>query len=585
MDVNGSSHDFSPPATPPNFFTTAPPLSPPLARAALLNTKSSSYTGDTLDDDDARLATLFTDEQQSTISQFKTLFQQLTSQQKQYLLYEIVNCCDSTQLTYLNDVIAPRLKIDFLKELPIEISLHVLSFIDDPKTLARASCVSTFWNSLLKDEATWKLLCMKHQYNRRRNSSISGGELLDPPSRRLNFSYREYFKRKYNIASAWAHGGHVKVVEDGFGDVLVTSLQFDDKYIVVGCDNHRIEVFDTQTARKIRTLEGHEGGVWALHFKGGERHDPERVLVSGACDRDVRVWNLDTGRLKHVLRGHTSTVRCLKMRDKRIVVTGSRDATVRVWDIQRGVMLHLLHGHQTSVRCLDISGDIVASGSYDSTARLWDLQTGRCLHVLEGHYSQIYAIAFDGHRVVTGSLDSNIRVWSPDTGQCLATLHGHTSLVGQLQLSGNTLVSGGSDGCLRMWDLQHYECVEQVSAHDNSVTCLQFDDRRMISAGNDGRIKLWDMRQGQFIRQMSQPSMTVWAIQFNDTRAVMLMRRTRPDQPNHWQTIMEVHEFDISQHDDNNTSSTLSQHNNMPPYSASFSSLSSSSIMDTDEMI
>ena len=285
MDVNGSSHDFSPPATPPNFFTTAPPLSPPLARAVLLNTKSS-YSGDDDDDDDATpLATCFTNEQQSTITQFKTLFQQLTSQQKQYLLYEIVNCCDSTQLTYLNDVIAPRLKIDFLKELPIEISLYVLSFIEDPKTLARASCVSTFWNSLLKDEATWKLLCMKHQYNRRRNSSISGGELLDPPSHRLNFSYREYFKRKYNIASAWTHGGHVKVVEDGFGDVLVTSLQFDEKYIVVGCHTHRIEVFDTQTARKIRTLEGHEGGVWALHFKGGERHDPERVLVSGACDR------------------------------------------------------------------------------------------------------------------------------------------------------------------------------------------------------------------------------------------------------------------------------------------------------------
>jgi F-box and WD-40 domain protein CDC4 len=66
---------------------------------------------------------------------------------------------------------------------------------------------------------------------------------------------------------------------------LVTSLQFDDEVIVVGCDNHKIEVFDTITGRNIHTLEGHEGGVWALQFKGGEKHDPERLLVSGGCDR------------------------------------------------------------------------------------------------------------------------------------------------------------------------------------------------------------------------------------------------------------------------------------------------------------
>ncbi|KAI9323832.1 WD40-repeat-containing domain protein [Dichotomocladium elegans] len=512
---------------------------------------------------------MFDEAQLNHLRLLKSAFRLLTAQEKQFLLYEIINCCDNTQLTYLNNLIAPRLKIDFLKELPIEISLHVLSFIDDPRTLARASCVSTFWNSLLRDEATWKTLCMKHQY-RRRNSSICGGELLAPPQQRLDFSYREYFKRKYNIAAAWAHGGSVNVVEDGFGEELVTSLQFDEKYVVVGCDNHRIEVFDTETARKVRTLEGHEGGVWALQFKGGGKNDPNRVLVSGGCDRDVRVWDLETGRMRHILRGHTSTIRCLKMKDKRIAVSGSRDATMRAWDIERGVLLHLFHGHQSSVRCLEISGDLVASGSYDHTARVWDLRTGRCLHVLVGHHLQIYAIAFDGQKVVTGSLDSNIRVWSTETGQCLAALQGHTSLVGHLQLSGNMLVSGGSDGCLRVWDLQHYECVQQISAHDNSITCLQFDDRRMVSAGNDGRVKLWDIRQGHFVRQLSAPGNTVWKIQFNDTKAVVLMQRRHANNPSRSKTVMEIHNFDVR---DEPESDML----------FSSSAASSSSSMDTDQ--
>lgn len=294
MDSVGPE-DLSPPATPPSFFATSSQAN--LASSAMAGSSrdphpalryplSSSFVDPSLGENPAQLATIFDEDQLEHIRHLKGSFQQLTSQQKQYLLYEIINCCDSSQLTYLNSLIAPRLKIDFLKELPIEVSLHVLSFIDDPKTLARAACVSTFWNSLLRDEATWKTLCMKHQY-RRRNSSICGGELLAPPSQRRNFSYREYFKRKYNIASSWVHGGRVKVIEDGFGQELVTTLQFDEKYIVVGCDNHRIEVFDTRTAKKIRTLEGHEGGVWALQFKGGGKYDPSRVLVTGGCDRYV----------------------------------------------------------------------------------------------------------------------------------------------------------------------------------------------------------------------------------------------------------------------------------------------------------
>ncbi|CAO3645907.1 unnamed protein product [Cunninghamella blakesleeana] len=570
MDICGPE-DISPPATPPSFNFTGPSnqrTSPPRLRMNNNNNNSNNNHHHP-----AQLATVFNDAQMEHIHQLKTSFQQLDPQQKQFFLYEIINCCDSGQLTYLNNLIAPKLKIDFLKELPIEISLHVLSFIDDPKTLARAACVSTFWNSLLKDEATWKSLCMKHQYQRR-NSSICGGELLAPPTQRLNFSYREYFKRKYNIAATWAHGGRVKIVDNEFsGGVLVTSLQFDDQFIVVACDNHRIEVFDTRTAKKIRTLEGHEGGVWALQFKGGDKNDPTRTLVSGGCDRDVRVWDLNSGELRHILRGHTSTVRSLDMKDKKIAVTGSRDMTTRIWDIERGVLLHVLLGHQGSVRCLEINGNTVATGSYDATARIWDMRTGRCLHVLEGHTAQIYAIAFDGTKVVTGSLDFTIKVWSAETGQCLATLQGHTSLVGQLQLRGSTLVSGGSDGCLRIWDLQHYECVQQISAHDNSVTCLQFDDRRMLSAGNDGRVKLWDIKSGRLIRNFSSPGKTVWKLEFNDTKAVLLKQRQRfiksEDRPGEHidviDTVMEVHDFDVMDNENNDPFSASSSTNHKFP--------------------
>lgn len=73
----------------------------------------------------------------------------------------------------------------------------------------------------------------------------------------------------------------------------------------------------------------------------------------------------------HILRGHISTVRCMRVLDSRpIAISGSRDATLRVWNIDTGESIHVLSGHEASVRCIEISGNKVVSGSYDSTCRV-----------------------------------------------------------------------------------------------------------------------------------------------------------------------------------------------------------------------
>ncbi|OCF30810.1 hypothetical protein I316_07533 [Kwoniella heveanensis BCC8398] len=250
------------------------------------------------------------------------------------------------------------------------------------------------------------------------------------------------------------------------------------------------------------------------------------LVVSAGCDREVKVWNVDTGDLVYSLRGHTSTIRCLKVLDRRpIAVSGSRDRTLRVWDIERGELLHELVGHEESVRCVEIAGNVAVSGSYDFTARVWNLETGECVHVLRGHYHQIYSVAFDGVIIVTGSLDSTIRVWSAATGECLALLQGHTALVGQLQLSGSKLITGGSDGRVIIFDLSSLTTIYRLCAHDNSVTCLQFDDRFIVSGGNDGRVKLWEVRSGRFVRELTRPCDAVWRVGFRGDRIVLLCQR------------------------------------------------------------
>lgn len=95
------------------------------------------------------------------------------------------------------------------------------------------------------------------------------------------------------------------------------------------------------------------------------------IVVSGGCDRDVRVWDVEAGTCKFVLRGHTSTVRCMRVIEGRpIAVSGSRDSSLRVWNIETGEAMHQLVGHEHSVRCIEVYGNQVVSGSYDATCRV-----------------------------------------------------------------------------------------------------------------------------------------------------------------------------------------------------------------------
>ncbi|KAL5438836.1 hypothetical protein PMIN07_011135 [Paraphaeosphaeria minitans] len=518
----------------------------------------------------------------SQIKNTRALFSDMNRPERLRLLGELLNLCDSHELSFVAEFVSPRLKKDPFMLLPTELCFRILECVDDPTTLVRASQVSKKWRELVNDDTAWRLLCQKFSYrglsreersdeddpgdeddessksqwlqpsrasrsedtaNKEQLDGAGSGAVgeglrtqsLDRTSKRKEIlsrckatTYRSHFKQRYQVETAWRQGGHCDARQITPEQGVVTSLHLTKKYIVVALDNAKIHVFDTEGYHQ-KTLQGHVMGVWAMVPWGD-------LLVSGGCDRDVRVWNLATGYPQFTLRGHTSTVRCLKMSDAHTAISGSRDTTLRIWDLKKGLCKHVLIGHQASVRCLEIHGDIVVSGSYDTTAKIWSISEGKCLRTLTGHFSQIYAIAFDGKKIATGSLDTSVRIWDPTDGKCLAVLQGHTSLVGQLQMRDDILVTGGSDGSVRVWSLADYQPIHRLAAHDNSVTSLQFDNTRIVSGGSDGRVKVWDLKKGTLVRELSTPAEAVWRVVFEEEKAVIMAARGG-------RTIMEVWSF------------------------------------------
>ncbi|KIM55986.1 hypothetical protein SCLCIDRAFT_17245 [Scleroderma citrinum Foug A] len=501
--------------------------------------------------------------------EFADLAAQGTAARQRYLV-SLLNDCTPSELHFISQTITPMLKHDFFLELPPELAYHILSFIEEPKTLIRASQVCKRWHNLVMDEYLWKRMCERYAFSldtRSPDDVEIAHEPLDSPafpyqdiptvfSAREQLhdpdlvstsilgtvpSYHKHFKYAYTLMTNMRRGGtllhahRMSAVNPDGG--VITSVALDSDQVVVGLANSKIHVFSAHSGVLSRTLTGHELGVWAVHLVSWGQPNP--IVVSGGCDKRLRVWDVVTGRCIYVLDGHTSTIRCIRVLHNRpLAVTGSRDTTIRVWNIQKGTLLRVLQGHQQSVRCLDVCGNRVVSGSYDATCRVWNVDTGECLHVLRGHGLQIYSVAFDGVHIASGGIDTTVRVWDAESGNCKALLQGHTALVCQLQLSASAglLATGGSDGRVITFSLHDYSPLQRIAAHDSSVTSLQFDSNFLITAGNDGRVRMYETQSGVHVTDLSERSESVWKVACKHGTCAIMCRRAGA-------TVMEIWSF------------------------------------------
>ena len=100
--------------------------------------------------------------------------------------------------------------------------------------------------------------------------------------------------------------------------------------------------------------------------------------MSGSLDTSIRVWDGETGQLRHTLLGHQSLTSGMVLKNN-ILVSGNADSTVKIWDILSGQCLHTLAGpnkHQSAVTSLQFNTKFVITSSDDGSVKLWDLKTG-----------------------------------------------------------------------------------------------------------------------------------------------------------------------------------------------------------------
>jgi WD40 repeat protein len=308
---------------------------------------------------------------------------------------------------------------------------------------------------------------------------------------------------------------------------LVTDLAFtpDGQHLVSAGHDKVIRVWDWETGRTVRTLRGQvglgdEGKVLAMALSPDGRHlaAAGQMTVPGEAGQRIRIYDLATGDLQHLLAGHTGKIVALAFSpDGTRLVSGSQDRIAILWDVAGARPLHRLARHKAEIYAVGFTpdGDRVVTGSFDRTLRLWRVADGRQIAEMRGHGEKIYALAVsssDGS-IASGSFDGEIRHWDGRTGRLLRPLANQDGAqVGSLNFSpdGRTLLStcGGGYSCAGkpqvIWDVATGRALQTYARHDNVVlaSAVSPDGRLVATAGGDhNEIHIWDARTGE-IRQI-----------------------------------------------------------------------------------
>ena len=212
-----------------------------------------------------------------------------------------------------------------------------------------------------------------------------------------------------------------------------------------------IRVWDIESGKTIRTIEGHEGPVLSIAFRG----DGKQIL-SGSADRTARLWDANTGQVLAVLGGHTAFVSAVGVRGD-----GARrrprptDGTVKIWNLADGKQgrSELSGARYRGRRWIAYSpnGQELATCGSDRQARIWNLASRPIKQpiVLQGHSGPLTSIAFspNGRFLASGGADQVVKVWNIASKSEQHSFRGHSDWVTSVAFAndGRAIVSASVD--------------------------------------------------------------------------------------------------------------------------------------------
>lgn len=458
--------------------------------------------------------------------------------------------------------------MDPVVKLPPELTWEIFSYLE-PRTLLNASLASRSWRERILDSGLWKFLYTNEGWRMDvpaiRAFEHEHSEVMSPQTRKSRLRHSEPDlgepKHKKRVPPTWLDSrdiedqgttvfGPARAEPDNEGDHHMTddddqavhSFADDSDNILPTLPRSPLSLYPPlQSSLLIRDSNGRAKVNWAHLYKQRRRleanwhhgrytnfqlpdpsHPEEahrecvyaiqfegRWLVSGSRDRTVRVWNLDTRRLRHPpLVGHQKSVLCLQFDprpEEDIIISGSSDKSVIVWKFSTGQKIHQIEkAHMDSVLNLKFDQRYLVTCSKDRTVKVWNRRDllpndKNYPRICRGSGATYPSYIIDLNEVEPSMLEAGIahehyKALQPYT--LLMTVEGHGAAVNAMQLHGDEIVTASGDRMIKVWNIRTGTCSKTLMGHEKGIACVEFDSRRIISGSNDNTVRIYDHVSG-----------------------------------------------------------------------------------------
>lgn len=155
------------------------------------------------------------------------------------------------------------------------------------------------------------------------------------------------------------------------GDVISLSLHPERTTFVTGSVDNTCRLWDIRQKECLQTFREHEADVSSVCF-----HKSGHVFATASEDKTCRLFDVRSDqqvcRYQNP-RESTAFTSCGLSLSGRLILAGADDHDVHVWDTLSTRRVGNLTGHENKVTSLSVSPDgvVVVTGSWDSSVRVW----------------------------------------------------------------------------------------------------------------------------------------------------------------------------------------------------------------------
>ena len=230
------------------------------------------------------------------------------------------------------------------------------------------------------------------------------------------------------------------------------------------------------------------------------------VAVTDRNGKKIYLWNLITEEMKELI-GHTSEVQRIAFsQDGKTLASGGKDEEIRLWDVESGKLKHAFAGHALSIEFLKYAsdGEIIVSQGGDNNVCIWNANSGELIHIISDFKDEITDLDFaaDGKTLVTANSNGLIQTRNMHTGRKLDEFkwNTHVEFV-QFSPDMRTIAAYDDKGSTLLFSSNGLELRHTLKMIGReSINDLAFSpDGSMIAASNGFDINFWKVEIGDLV--------------------------------------------------------------------------------------